>query len=102
APDTGDMIADRSPMWGIGADNLRYVKAVLSERHPAYDWAHLVLVGHSNGGDLSALAVAQTPALASVLVTLDNRRYPLPRSGDIRVLSVRGSDFEADPGVLPP
>lgn len=101
-PDTGNLIADRSPMWRIGADNLRYVKSVLAERYPAYDWTHLLLVGHSNGGDLSALAIAQTSSLASTLVTLDNRRYPLPRSDGIRVLSVRGSDFEADPGVLPP
>jgi hypothetical protein len=34
-------------------------------------------------------------------VTLDNRRYPLPRDPAIRVLSLRGADFQADPGVLP-
>lgn len=100
APNTGSMIADRTPMWTIGADNLVYAKSILSKRYPAYDWAHLVLVGHSNGGDLSALALKRDPALASVLVTLDNRRYPLP-TGNVRVLSIRGSDFEADPGVLP-
>lgn len=100
APNTGNMIADRTPMWTVGADNLVYAKSILSERYPAYDWKHLVLVGHSNGGDLSALALKLHPALASTLVTFDNRRYPLP-TGKIRVLSIRGSDFEADPGVLP-
>ncbi|HJR74951.1 MAG TPA: hypothetical protein VJ806_15090 [Luteimonas sp.] len=101
APNTGNMIADRTPMWTIGADNLVHAKVVLSKRYPAYDWAHLLLVGHSNGGDLSALALKRDPALASTLVTLDNRRYPLPVNSRIRVLSIRGSDFEADPGVLP-
>lgn len=101
APNTGNMIADRTPMWALGADNLVYAKSYLSKLYPAYDWAHLVLVGHSNGGDLSALALKRDPSLASVLITLDNRRYPLPAGGKIRVLSIRGSDFEADPGVLP-
>lgn len=101
APNTGNMIADRTPMWTLGADNLVYAKSTLSELYPAYDWAHLVLVGHSNGGDLSALALKRDPSFASVLVTLDNRRYPLPAGDKIRVLSIRGSDFEADPGVLP-
>jgi hypothetical protein len=61
----------------------------------------LALVGHSNGGDLSALALGESPTLATSLVTLDNRRYPLPRNHSINVLSIRGSDFEADAGVLP-
>lgn len=101
APDTGNIVADRTPMWSIGADNLRYVKDALSGLFPAYDWSRLVLVGHSNGGDLSALALEQTPSLASTLITLDNRRHPLPRSAGVGLLSIRGSDFEADPGVLP-
>lgn len=37
----------------------------------------------------------------SALVTLDNRRSPLPRDKAIRVLSIRASDTMADPGVLP-
>ena len=43
------------------------------------------------------------PPLASTgtLITLDNRRVPLPREARLRVLSLRGSDFAADPGVLP-
>ncbi len=101
APNTGNMIADRTPMWTLGADNLVYAKSVLSKRYPGYDWAHLVLVGHSNGGDLSALALKRDPSFASMLVTLDNRRYPLPTSEKTRLLSIRGSDFEADSGVLP-
>lgn len=100
-PNTGNAIADRTPMWTVGADNLAYAKSVLSERYPGYDWARLVLVGHSNGGDLSALALKRDPSFASVLITLDNRRYPLPTSEKIRLLSIRGSDFEADAGVLP-
>lgn len=56
---------------------------------------------HSHGGDISALALTESPGLASTLITPDQRRYPLPRNASLRMLSLRGSDFEADPGVLP-
>ena len=98
---TGDLFANRTPMWKRGAQNLRFVRDTLSRTYTGFDWPHLALVGHSNGGDLSALALRESPKLATSLVTLDNRRYPLPRNHSIKVLSIRGSDFEADAGVLP-
>jgi len=99
--DSGNLFADRLPMWQRGADALRLARERLAPHFPGYDWAHLILIGHSNGGDLSALALQQTPALATTLITLDNRRHPLPRSPALKLLSLRGSDFAADPGVLP-
>lgn len=35
------------------------------------------------------------------IITLDHRRVPLPRTKHVNVLSIRGSDFPADIGVLP-
>lgn len=97
----GDAMTLRMPAWQRGADTLRFVKQALALRHPEYDWARLQLIGHSHGGDLSALALQQWPDLATGLITLDHRRHPLPRNASIRVLSIRASDFEADPGALP-
>lgn len=98
---SGDVMADRMPLWRIGAENLAFVKATLQAELPRYDWPHLVLIGHSHGGDFSALALAQEPMLATTLITLDHRRYPLPRTDSMSWLSIRGSDFQADPGVIP-
>jgi pimeloyl-ACP methyl ester carboxylesterase len=98
---SGDPMTVRMPAWRRGADTLRFVKTALSQRYPTYDWSQLQLIGHSNGGDLSALALHESPDLASSLITLDSRRHPLPREPSIRLLSIRASDFEADPGVLP-
>ena len=98
---TGDLFANRTPMWKRGAQNLRFVRGTLSRTYTGFDWPQLALIGHSNGGDLSALALRESPTLATSLVTLDNRRYPLPRNHSINVLSIRASDFEADTGVLP-
>lgn len=97
----GNLFANRMPMWQRGTDNIRFVRNTLSRTYTGYDWRHLALIGHSNGGDISALALHESPTLATTLITLDNRRYPLPRDPSVKVLSIRGSDFEADAGVLP-
>lgn len=98
---TGSLFDARLPAWKQGADTLGFVRKTLQPRYPDHDWSRLVLIGHSHGGDISALAAAQSPERVDTLITLDHRRYPLPRHPSLRVLSLRGSDFAADPGVLP-
>lgn len=101
-PNTGNIQRDRTPAWERGVANLRFVRRALADRLPAYAWQRVVLIGHSNGGDVSSLLATQDAAFASALVTLDHRRVPLAEaSASLRVLSLRGSDFVADPGVLP-
>lgn len=99
---TGDLKRDRTPFWQRGVATLRFVHAALLAREPAFDAQQVVLLGHSHGGDVSAWLAAERPAWVTALVTLDHRRVPLPAGGaGLRVLSLRGSDFVADPGVLP-
>jgi pimeloyl-ACP methyl ester carboxylesterase len=97
----GDLVTVRTPAWQRGAANLRFVQSELSRTLPGYDWSNLTLVGHSNGGDISSLLLRETPGFATRLITLDHRRVPLPLDPSLPVLSIRASDFEADPGVLP-
>ena len=70
-------------------------------RYPQFDWQHLLLVGHSLGGDSSAQFAADNANRVSSLISLDSRRVALPRSANIHVLTIRASDTTADPGVLP-
>jgi pimeloyl-ACP methyl ester carboxylesterase len=72
-----------------------------ASRYPQFDWQHLLLVGHSLGGDSSAQFAADNPNRVSGLISLDSRRVALPRSAGIRVLTIRASDTTADAGVLP-
>ncbi|WP_034211750.1 hypothetical protein [Arenimonas metalli] len=97
----GDLVVVRTPAWKRGAANLRFVKTELTRFLPDYQWSNLTLLGHSNGGDISSLLLTTSPEFAARLVTLDHRRVALPRDASISVLSIRGSDFEADDGVLP-
>ncbi|MFC5549988.1 hypothetical protein [Massilia aerilata] len=80
------------------------ISAVIDEaavRYPQFDWQHLLLVGHSLGGDSSAQFAADNANRVSILISLDSRRVTLPRSANIHVLTIRASDTTADPGVLP-
>lgn len=97
----GDLAAQRATIARLGAQNIGVVAGQLRARYPAYDWQHLLLVGHSMGGDSSALFAGENENRVRALITLDNRRAPLPRSAATKVLSIRAGDTEADPGVLP-
>ncbi len=97
----GDLFTERLPNWTRGTENLSFVLTALADEYRQYDWSGLLLVGHSNGGDISALFAHTHPDQIAAVITLDNRRYPVPRNENIRVLSVRAADFEADAGVLP-
>ena len=98
---SGNLFETRSENWRRGAQTLDFVRSTLSERLKQYDFDNLLLVGHSNGGDISAwLGNEKKPYIESI-ITLDHRRVPLPRDPKLKILSIRASDFPADKGVLP-
>ena len=70
---------------------------------PNADYAHLTLVGHSNGGDTAMYFALQHPDQVSKVVTLDNLRVPFVLRDKLKILSFRSKDphFVTDPGVLP-
>jgi hypothetical protein len=41
------------------------------------------------------------PELVEKIISLDSLRYPFPTKNHIPILSIRGNDTKADPGVLP-
>lgn len=98
---SGNLFETRSENWLRGAQTLDYIKSILSKRLTNYDFENLLLVGHSNGGDISSWLSNENKPYIKSLITLDHRRIPLPRNTDIEILSIRASDFPADKGVLP-
>ncbi len=97
---TPPFIETRKENWQRGVVTLNFVKQQLMSTFNAYDFDKLTLVGHSNGGDISALYSKTYANEVDTLVTLDHRREPLPRNNAIQVLTIRASDFQADEGVL--
>ncbi|MDN4502603.1 alpha/beta hydrolase [Alteromonadaceae bacterium BrNp21-10] len=98
---SGDLYKTRSKNWSRGAKTLDFLKGSLSIRFNEYDFEKLTLIGHSNGGDISAWLGNENKSYIQRIITLDHRRVPLPRNSDFQILSIRASDFPADKGVLP-
>lgn len=85
-----------------GAANIDYVIGELKKSWPNADYNKLLLVGHSNGGDISVFYAAAHPDTVSRVVTLDNLRVPL-EFVRAKLLSFRsnGAQFKPDQGVVP-
>lgn len=88
----------RRPFWDRGADNINFVIGVLKAGKIFHK---ITLIGHSNGGDMTALFPQKYPGIVQQIITLDNRRMALPRTASPKILSLRSSDQPADEGVLP-
>ncbi|GAB3942185.1 alpha/beta fold hydrolase [Spirosoma harenae] len=99
-PMSGNPYEVRMPNWQRGSDNILFVIKVLQKLKPNLDADHVLLIGHSNGGDMTMLFAQQYPSLVNQVISLDNRRMPPPRVRRPRILSIRSSDQVADKGVL--
>lgn len=100
-PTTGIPQVVRRSNWERGITNILFVLQEAKKRHPALDYRQLILIGHSNGGDMAMLFSSQHPRLVDKVISLDNRRVALPRTRHPHVYSLRSSDQPADEGVLP-
>lgn len=98
---SGNLYETRSENWKRGAETLDFIKRRLASTYQKYNFNDLLLIGHSNGGDISSWLANTGKDYIDTVITLDHRRVPLPRRKDINVLSIRGSDYPADDGVLP-
>lgn len=98
---TGDLYQTRIENWKRGANTIKYLKGKLESRFPAYNFNKLTLVGHSNGGDISAWLSNNNTDYIHQLITLDSKRVPLPKNNNIKVLSIRSPEYPTASGVLP-
>ena len=93
----------RLAVYQKGEANILFVLEALRKLKPNADYAHLTLVGHSNGGDTAMNFALQHPEQVSKVVTLDNLRVPFVLREKLKIISFRSKDphFMTDPGVLP-
>lgn len=98
-PRSGNIFKLRIPFWNQGVKSLEYTINKLSLDHPNYNWHSLILIGHSNGGDIAMMYADKNRDKVAKAISLDSLRYPLPANST--TLSFRADDTEADEGVLP-
>lgn len=97
----GDFMKTRMPNWERGVENILFAICEFKKLKSEMDWNNVILIGHSNGGDMTILFAKEHPDLISKAITLDHRRMVVPRVGTPRIYTLRGSDYEADEGVIP-
>jgi predicted peptidase len=100
-PLTGIPQIVRRTNWERGVQNILFVMNELKKRYPALDYKQLILMGHSNGGDMTMLFAREYPYLVDKVISLDNRRVAFPRTNQAKIYSIRSSDQVADENVLP-
>ncbi len=98
---SGDLAVLRRPVWQIGADSIGFVINEMARKGLSDPSRGALVIGHSNGGDMTMLFATEHPGQVRIALSFDNRRMPLPRVGKPKVCSLRSSDQRADPGVLP-
>ena len=84
-----------------GTDNILFTIQEFKNLKPQLNWSELILMGHSNGGDMTMLFATKYPQLISKAISMDHRRMIMPRTLKPRLYTLRGCDYEADAGVLP-
>src|SRR5579871_3304329 len=99
----GELYVGRLTQIERGVANIKFAVAQMQQLQPNADYAHLTVVGHSMGGDITMYFAKQYPDEVRKVVTLDNLRVPFVTSGKFKILSFRSTDpqFKADPGVVP-
>jgi len=100
-PDGGVPQIVRMPFWRRGVENIYFVINEIKRREGNLDHARISVLGHSNGGDMTALFPTMHPNVAAKIITLDNRRVALPRTRNPKIYSLRSSDQLPDENVLP-
>jgi hypothetical protein len=99
----GEEYVGRRLQYNRGIANIMFAIDELKKVRPNADYRHLVMVGHSNGGDISMYFAKRYSHLIKKVVTLDNLRVPFMTDGKFQILSFRSKDpvFKPDPGVIP-
>jgi Chlorophyllase enzyme len=99
----GEEYVGRRLQYNRGIANIMFALDELKKVQPNADYRHLVMVGHSNGGDISMYFAKRYSHLIKKVVTLDNLRVPFMTDGKFQILSFRSKDpvFKLDPGVIP-
>ena len=88
----GNFMETRMPNWTRGEENILFT---------ILQWEKLCVIGHSNGGDITMLTATNHPELIMKAISMDHRRMIIPRTQKPRIYTLRGCDYDADPGVLP-
>jgi len=100
-PTSGNLAKLRAPELQSGVNTLRYAIAQLERLRYATHALPVVLVGHSNGGDIAMSYHPTYRGQVATIFSLDNLHVPIPRTSQPHICSLRSGDKTPDDGVVP-
>lgn len=92
-PRTGNLYERRKPLWERGVKNILFVISELERAKIRVNLKKIILIGHSNGGDISMLFASNDPEMVEKVVSLDSLRMPFPIKYPIPMLTLRACLF---------
>lgn len=98
---SGKLQETRRPNWERGSQNIFFVLQEIKKQFPELKFNKLTLIGHSNGGDMTALFTQKYPELVNKVILMDNRRMEIPRLSKPKIYSLRSNDYSPDENILP-
>lgn len=100
-PRVGDLFQKRKPFWERGVLNILFTISEIKKIYLYFNFGKVILMGHSNGGDMAMMFTEQYSEFVEKVISLDSLRYPFPFKKGVPILSLRANDTMADEGVLP-
>ena len=100
-PRTGNLFERRKPLWERGVQNILFVIKELKKTKQNLNLDKVILIGHSNGGDISMMFTDRYTEKVNKVISLDSLRYPFPSDKGVPILHFGANDTKADPGVIP-
>ena len=97
-PRDGNLFERRKSHWEKGVQNVLFIINALKKEEKHLNLNTIILIGHSNGGDISMMFAYKNPKVVSKVISLDSLRYPFPVN--IPVLHFGASDTIADKRVV--
>lgn len=95
-PKTGNIYQARMPLWERSVKNLKFVIDHIKEFNTELNTRQFILIGHSNGGDISMMFAEKYPEKVAKIISLDSLRYPFPVAKKIPILYFRATDLIKD------
>ena len=99
-PRTGNLFKSRKPLWERGVQNILFIITELKKTNPNLNLDKVILIGHSNGGDISMMFTDKYSGKVSKAISLDSLRYPFPSDKGVQILHFSANDTKPDPGVV--
>ena len=97
----GEEYVGRRSQYNRGIANIKFAIDNLKKIQPNSDYAHLTMVGHSNGGDISMYFAKRYPELTKKVARSTICVSPSSPTASSRSSRSRDPVFKPDPGVVP-